>query len=172
VTLQKYFSHPSCLTNIFPTQPIKLKQGLQICGRVLIATDLDHWNYLANQTQGVVSKYELSVFITPLQGSSGLRKEVHFFWSHQFSSGFTGFELMNLIEDFQCRIRALVETLNDPSMVVGTGYLVFRVTDCCWLTESKIPTCKVWKTVMEAVPMTPVLDSNRIALHHTIGHYN
>jgi hypothetical protein len=25
---------------------------------------------------------------------------------------------------------------------------------------------------MEAVPMMPVIDSNRIALHHTIGHYN
>jgi len=79
--LCKSISHIQvCLTNIFPTQPIKLKQELQICGRVLIATHLDHWNYLANQTQGVVSKYDLSVFITLLQGSSKLRKEVHFFW--------------------------------------------------------------------------------------------
>jgi hypothetical protein len=51
VTLQKYFSHPSLVTFFFPTPPIKLKLGLQIGGRLLIATHLDKSNYVANQQQ-------------------------------------------------------------------------------------------------------------------------
>jgi hypothetical protein len=51
VTLQKYFSHPSLVIYIFPTLPIKLKLGLQIGGRLLIATHLDQPNYLGNQQQ-------------------------------------------------------------------------------------------------------------------------
>jgi hypothetical protein len=47
VTLQKYFSHPSFVIYFFPTPAIKL--GLQIDGRLLIATHLDQSNYLANQ---------------------------------------------------------------------------------------------------------------------------
>jgi hypothetical protein len=51
VTLQKYFSHPSIVIYFFPTPPIKLKLGLQMGGRLLIATHLDQSNYLANQQQ-------------------------------------------------------------------------------------------------------------------------
>jgi hypothetical protein len=41
VTLQKYFSHPSLVNYFFPTPPIKLKLGLRIHGRLLIAKHLD-----------------------------------------------------------------------------------------------------------------------------------
>jgi hypothetical protein len=51
VTLQKHFSHPSLVIYFFPTPPIKLKLGLQIGGRLLIATHLDQSNFLANQQQ-------------------------------------------------------------------------------------------------------------------------
>jgi hypothetical protein len=51
VTLQKYFSHPSLVIYFFPTTQLKLKLGLQIGGRLLIATHLYQSNYLANQQQ-------------------------------------------------------------------------------------------------------------------------
>jgi hypothetical protein len=51
VSLQKYFSHASLVLYFFPTPPIKLQLGLQIGGRLLIATHLDQSNYLANQQQ-------------------------------------------------------------------------------------------------------------------------
>jgi hypothetical protein len=52
VTLQKYFSHPSLVIYFFfPTSPIKLELGLQIVGRLLIATHPYPSNYLANQQQ-------------------------------------------------------------------------------------------------------------------------
>jgi hypothetical protein len=35
--------------SFFPTPPIKLKLGLQMSGRLLIATHLDQSNYLPNQ---------------------------------------------------------------------------------------------------------------------------
>ncbi len=57
------------VTYFFPTTPIKLKLGLQICGRLLIATHLDQSNYLDNQKQGAVNKYDLTVLIRLLQGS-------------------------------------------------------------------------------------------------------
>jgi len=40
-----------------------------------MATHLDQWNYLANQKQGAVNKYELTVFIRLFQGSEA----AHFF---------------------------------------------------------------------------------------------
>jgi len=51
VTLQKYFSHPSLVVYFFPTPTIKLKLGLQMGGRLQIATHLDRANYLANEQQ-------------------------------------------------------------------------------------------------------------------------
>jgi hypothetical protein len=51
VTLQKYFSHPSFGYLLFPSPPIKLKLGLQMGGRLLIAAHLNQSNYLANQQQ-------------------------------------------------------------------------------------------------------------------------
>jgi len=52
ITLQKYFSHPSfSYLPLFPSPPIKLKPGLQIGGRLVIATHLDQSNHLANQEQ-------------------------------------------------------------------------------------------------------------------------
>jgi hypothetical protein len=66
----KNISHIQVLvTYCFPTLPIKLKLGLQIGGRLLMATHLDQWNYLANQKQGTVNKYDLTVFIRLFQGS-------------------------------------------------------------------------------------------------------
>ncbi len=53
----------------FPTPPIKLKLGLQIDGK-LMAIHLDQSNYLANQKQGAINKYNLTIFIILLQGSS------------------------------------------------------------------------------------------------------
>jgi hypothetical protein len=50
VTQQKSFSHPSLA--------------------LLLATHLDQSNYLANQKQGAVNKYDLIVFITLFRGSS------------------------------------------------------------------------------------------------------
>ncbi len=50
VAPQKYFSHPSFSYLLFfqpHLPPIKLKLGLQIGGRVLIATHLEQSNYLA-----------------------------------------------------------------------------------------------------------------------------
>jgi hypothetical protein len=69
VTLQNYFSHPSLVTNSFPTPPIKLKLGLQVGGRLLVArllvaTHLDQSNHL-----GPVNKFDLIVSITLLQDS-------------------------------------------------------------------------------------------------------
>ncbi len=67
------------LTYFFPTPPISLKMGVQIGGRLLIATHLDQSNYLANQKQGAVNKYDLTVFIKLSQGSSRALKAMHFF---------------------------------------------------------------------------------------------
>ncbi len=77
MTLEKYFSHLSCSYLLF-SNPIKLKLGLQIGGRLQIATHLNQSNYLANQEQGVVSKYSLTVFIRLFQGSSRALKAVLF----------------------------------------------------------------------------------------------
>jgi hypothetical protein len=51
------------LINRFPTPPIKLKLGLQVGGRLLIATYLDQSNYIANRKRVAVNKYNLIVFI-------------------------------------------------------------------------------------------------------------
>jgi hypothetical protein len=48
MAMQKYFSHPCLVIYFFPTPPIKLKLGLQIGGRLLIATHQDQSNYLAD----------------------------------------------------------------------------------------------------------------------------
>jgi len=53
----------------FPTPPIKLKLGLRIGGRLLIATHLDQSNYLTNQQEGAVNKFDLTVFIRLFQGA-------------------------------------------------------------------------------------------------------
>jgi hypothetical protein len=52
VTLQIYFSHQSLVIYFCPTPHIKLKLGLQIGCRVLIANHLDQSLWLANQKQG------------------------------------------------------------------------------------------------------------------------
>jgi len=49
----KNISHITVLdTNFFPIPPIKLKLGLHVDERLLIATHLDQSNYLAKQKQG------------------------------------------------------------------------------------------------------------------------
>jgi hypothetical protein len=67
------------VTNFLPTPSIKLKLGLEVGGRLLIATHLDQSNYPANQKQGAVHKYYLTVFIKLFQGSSRALKAVVFF---------------------------------------------------------------------------------------------
>ncbi len=53
-TLHEYFSHPSSVFFVFfPTAAIKLKLGLQIGGRILMATDVDGSNYVVNEQPGV-----------------------------------------------------------------------------------------------------------------------
>jgi hypothetical protein len=66
---------------------------------------VEQWNYLANQKQGAMNKYNWSVIIRLVLGSSrALWKLWIFQWIHRIG-------LMNLIEDFQCAITdsALVE---------------------------------------------------------------
>jgi hypothetical protein len=66
----KNISHIKVLISyFFPTPPIKLKLRLQIGGRLLIATHLDQLNYLPNQKQGAVNKYDLTVFIRLFESS-------------------------------------------------------------------------------------------------------
>jgi hypothetical protein len=60
--LKKYFSHPS-FSDFSPTPPIKLKLGVQIGGRLLIATHLDQSKYLTNQKQGAANEYDFAVFL-------------------------------------------------------------------------------------------------------------
>jgi hypothetical protein len=79
VTLPKYFSHSSFSYELFPTPPIQLELGLLAHGRLVIAAHLDQSNYLANQKQGEVIKYDLTVFITLFHGSSRAMKAMVFF---------------------------------------------------------------------------------------------
>jgi hypothetical protein len=73
----KNISHIQVLvTNFFPTPPIKLKLWLEVSGRLVIATHLDQSNYLPNQKQGALNKYDLIVFIRLLQVSSRALKTV------------------------------------------------------------------------------------------------
>jgi hypothetical protein len=58
---------------------MKLKLGIQLGGRLLIAIHLDQSNYLANQKQGAVNKFGWTVFIRLAQGSSSALKAVQFF---------------------------------------------------------------------------------------------
>jgi hypothetical protein len=59
--MKKNISHIQVLvTCLSPTPPIKLKLGLQIGERLLIATHLDKSNYLANLKQKVVNQYDLT----------------------------------------------------------------------------------------------------------------
>jgi hypothetical protein len=61
----KNVSHiPVLVIYFFPIRPIKLKLGLQIGGRLLIATHLDQSNYVDNHKLGVVNKYNLTTFST------------------------------------------------------------------------------------------------------------
>jgi hypothetical protein len=66
---KKYFSHPSFSYQRFSNFTHKLKLGRQVGGRLLIATHLEESNYLPNQKQAAVNKYDFTVFITLVQGS-------------------------------------------------------------------------------------------------------
>jgi len=79
------------VTYFFPTPPIKLKLGLQIDGRLLIATHLNKSNYLASQKQGSVNKYDLTVFIRLFRAPPGLWELCIFSGSQQSSSESTWF---------------------------------------------------------------------------------
>ncbi len=110
----KNISHIQVLVIYFsPTWPIKLKLGLQIGGRLLIATHLDQSNSLAHQKQGAVSKYNLTVFIRLCQGSCRALEAVHFSRVTAVFQWIHWIWLLHLIQDFQCRATywALVEML-------------------------------------------------------------
>ncbi len=62
-----------------PTSHIKLKVRLQIGEKLLILTHMDPSKYLANQKQGAINKYDLTVFIRLFQGSSRALNVVPFF---------------------------------------------------------------------------------------------
>ncbi len=70
---------------LFATLPIKLTLGLQIGGRLLKAMHLEQSNYLANQNQGAVNQYNLTVFTILFQGSSRAMEDVDFSGSWQSS---------------------------------------------------------------------------------------
>jgi hypothetical protein len=57
--LKKYFSLPR-FSYFFPPPYVKLKWGLKIGGRVLIATNKS--NYLANQKHGAINKYDDCIY--------------------------------------------------------------------------------------------------------------
>jgi hypothetical protein len=80
----------------FPTPPIKLKL------RLLIATHLDQSNYLTNQKQGAVNKFDLTVFIRLFQDSSKVQEDVHFSRVATIFQWINWIWLLHLIQDFQC----------------------------------------------------------------------
>jgi len=96
-----------------PTPPIKLKLGLQIGGRLLIATHLDQSNYRTNQKQGALNNFDLTVFIRLFQDSSKVQEDVHFSGVATVFQWINWIWLLHLIWDFQCRATywALVEKL-------------------------------------------------------------
>jgi hypothetical protein len=107
--------------NFFPTLPIKLKLGLQVGGRLLLATHLDQSNYLANQKQGAVNKYDLIVFITLFRGSSRAWEVwCYFQWIHWIW-------LINLIQ------------VHGRTLSIGEDALTLGIN-----TGSKDPTCLEW----------------------------
>jgi hypothetical protein len=87
-------SHIQVLSsNFFPTPPIKLKLGLQVNGRLLIATHLDQSNYLANQKQGPVNTYNLTVSIRLFLGSSRALKVLRCFTTSTVLNSWTSLKL-------------------------------------------------------------------------------
>jgi hypothetical protein len=90
------------VTKFFPTPPVKLTLGLQVGGILLIENHLDLSNYLTNQKHGAINKYDLTVFFTLFQVFFTALKAVVLFRAQQ-SSG-SADSLMNLIQDFQCRV--------------------------------------------------------------------
>ncbi len=76
----KSISHIQVWSYLFFQPAHGLKLGLQIDGRLLIATHLDQSKYPGNHKQGAVNKYDLTVFIRLFQGSCSAMKAVHFFW--------------------------------------------------------------------------------------------
>jgi hypothetical protein len=92
------------VTNFFPTPPIKWKLGLQVGGRLLLATHLDQSNYLANQKQGAVNKYDLTVFIRLFQSSSRALDALYLFRVAALFKWIHWIQRLNLIQDFHCRV--------------------------------------------------------------------
>ncbi len=107
---------------LLPTLSIQLKLGLQIGRRLLVATHLDESNYLANQKQGAVNKYDLIVFIRLFQGSSRALEAVHFSRITAVCQWIHWIWLLHLILDFRCRATYLAPV----EMLQGFGCLV------CW----------------------------------------
>jgi hypothetical protein len=104
-TLPNSFSHPSfsygqnvshiqvLVTIAFSTPPIKLKLGLQVRERLLIATHLDQSNYLPNQKQGAVNKCGFTLFIRLFHCYSRALKALHVLQGpSDLPVGFTGLD--------------------------------------------------------------------------------
>ncbi len=75
----KNISHIQVLVaNFFPTPEIKLKLGLQVGGRLLLATHLDQSNSVTNQKQGAVNKSNLNLFIRRYRAPRGSQRYAFF----------------------------------------------------------------------------------------------
>jgi hypothetical protein len=81
---KKYSDIQVLVIILFPTPPIKRNLGLQV-----IATHFNQSNYLANQKQAEVNKFDLTAFITLFQASS---KALKVEWMFNISSGFTALD--------------------------------------------------------------------------------
>jgi hypothetical protein len=126
------------VANFFSTPPIQLK--LQVGGRLLISTHLDQSNHLANEKQGVVNKYVLTLFIRLFQSSSMALKAVDCLRVLVVSPWIHWIWLMNNIQDFQCKVTywALMEMLllpHGPHLIFGTSALplvICLVSNFCY----------------------------------------
>ncbi len=80
VTLQEYFQIQVLVTYLpFSNRTHKTETRIAIGRKLWIATHLDQPNYLANQKQREINKYDLTVFIRLFQGSSKALKAVRIF---------------------------------------------------------------------------------------------
>jgi hypothetical protein len=93
------------VTNNFSNPTHKTKTATEVGGRLLvIATHLDQSNYVPNQKQGVANKYVLTLFLRLFQGSSKAMKAWLVFEVPAIVQWIHWIGLMDLIQDFQCRV--------------------------------------------------------------------
>jgi hypothetical protein len=125
----------------------------QVRGRLLIATHLDRSNYLANEKQGIVNKYDLTIFIRLFQGSESYEIS-------RVSSGFTGLywippDPLDLTNEPHPRfpvqghivlvemLSHLQEECNKYDLTAGPCFWLANHNDCskCFAISSLTPIC-------------------------------